>query len=99
MTRFNGRLQLAHPDFVILDEHGAVIGGAAHNASLASASGVPLVGLYPMAGKLRTWTIADCAALAWSSWRDRGSAAGVGSPSGQGGGSGGGLPSRAPAHG
>ncbi|HVD82441.1 MAG TPA: ATP-dependent DNA helicase RecG [Propionibacteriaceae bacterium] len=64
VTQFNRRLQLAHPDFVILDEHGAVIGGAKHNVSLASASGVPLVGLYPMAGKLRTWTIADCAALA-----------------------------------
>jgi ATP-dependent DNA helicase RecG len=64
VTRFNGRLQLAHPDFVILDEHGVVIGGAKHNASLASASGVPLVGLYPVTGKLRTWTIADCAALA-----------------------------------
>jgi ATP-dependent DNA helicase RecG len=67
VTRFNGRLQLAHPDFVILDEHGAVVGGAKHNASLASASRVPLVGLYPMAGKLRTWTIADCAALALES--------------------------------
>jgi ATP-dependent DNA helicase RecG len=64
VTRFKGRLQLAHPDFVILDEHGAVIGGAKHNAALASASGIPLVGLYPMAGKLRTWTIADCAMLA-----------------------------------
>ena len=67
VTRFNGRLQLAHPDFVIVDEHGAVIGGAKHNASLASASGVPLVGIYPMAGKLRTWTIADCASLALDS--------------------------------
>ena len=38
VTRFNGRLQLAHPDFVLLNEEGAVIGGAAHNASLASAS-------------------------------------------------------------
>ena len=38
-----------------------MIGGAKHNASLASASGVPLVGIYPTAGKLRTWTIADCA--------------------------------------
>ena len=69
VTRFNSRLQLAHPDFVILDEHGDVIGGAKHNASLASASGVPLVGLYPMAGKLRTWTIADCATLALESLR------------------------------
>jgi ATP-dependent DNA helicase RecG len=67
VTRFNGRLQLAHPDFVLLNEQGAVIGGAAHNASLASASRSPLVGLYPMAGKLRTWTIADCAALALES--------------------------------
>jgi ATP-dependent DNA helicase RecG len=67
VTRFSGKLQLAHPDFVILNEHGAVIGGAKHNVSLASASGVPLVGLYPMAGKLRTWTIADCAALALNS--------------------------------
>jgi ATP-dependent DNA helicase RecG len=69
VTIFNGRLQLAHPDFVILDEHGVVIGGAKHNAALASASGVPLVGLYPTAGKLRTWTIADCAALALESLR------------------------------
>jgi ATP-dependent DNA helicase RecG len=67
VTRFNSRLQLAHPDFVLLNEDGAVIGGAAHNASLASASRSPLVGLYPMAGKLRTWTIADCAALALES--------------------------------
>ena len=65
--RFNGRLQLAHPDFVIVDEHGIVIGGAKHNASLANASGVPLVGIYPTAGKLRTWTIADCASLALAS--------------------------------
>jgi ATP-dependent DNA helicase RecG len=67
VTRFNGRLQLAHPDLVVIDEHGVVIGGAKHNASLASAARVPLVGLYPMAGKLRTWTIADCAALALES--------------------------------
>jgi ATP-dependent DNA helicase RecG len=70
VTRFNGRLQLAHPDFVIVDENGAVIGGAKHNASLALASGVPLVGIYPTAGKLRTWTIADCASLALASLED-----------------------------
>jgi ATP-dependent DNA helicase RecG len=67
VTRFNGKLQLAHPDFVLLNEHGAVVGGAKHNAALASAAKVPLVGLYPTAGKLRTWTIADCAALALDS--------------------------------
>jgi ATP-dependent DNA helicase RecG len=67
VTRFNGRLQLAHPDFVIVDENGEVIGGTKRNAALLSASNVPLVGLYPLTAKLRTWTIAECAALALES--------------------------------
>jgi ATP-dependent DNA helicase RecG len=67
VTRFNGRLQLAHPDFVIVNEHGDVIGGTRRNAALASASNLPLVGLYPLTAKLRTWTIAECAALALDS--------------------------------
>jgi ATP-dependent DNA helicase RecG len=67
VTRFKGKLQLAHPDFVIVNEHGAVVGGAKRNAALASAANAPLVGLYPLTAKLRTWTIADCAALALES--------------------------------
>jgi ATP-dependent DNA helicase RecG len=67
VTRFNSRLQLAHPDFVIVNEHGEVIGGTKRNAALVSASNVPLVGLYPLTAKLRTWTIAECAALALDS--------------------------------
>ncbi|MGH3337396.1 MAG: DEAD/DEAH box helicase, partial [Propionibacteriaceae bacterium] len=67
VTRFNGRLQLAHPDFVLVNERGEVIGGTKRNAALASTSNVPLVGLYPLTAKLRTWTIADCAALALES--------------------------------
>jgi ATP-dependent DNA helicase RecG len=67
VTRFRDKLQLAHPDFVILNEHGAVIGGAQRNEALASVANVPLVGLYPLTAKLRTWTIADCAALALES--------------------------------
>lgn len=67
VTTFRGKLQLAHPDFVILNEHGAVIGGAQRNEALASVANVPLVGLYPLTAKLRTWTIADCAALALDS--------------------------------
>ncbi|HEY6813174.1 MAG TPA: ATP-dependent DNA helicase RecG [Propionibacteriaceae bacterium] len=67
VTRFNGRLQLAHPDFVIVDENGDVVGGTKRNAALLSASNVPLVGLYPLTAKLRTWTIAECAALALES--------------------------------
>jgi RecG-like helicase len=60
-------LQLAHPDFVLVNEHGEVIGGTKRNAALASTSNVPLVGLYPLTAKLRTWTIAECAALALES--------------------------------
>ncbi len=60
---FNGALQLAHPDFVLLDADGRMVGGAARNEALAAASGQALVGLYPMTGKLRTWTIAACASL------------------------------------
>jgi ATP-dependent DNA helicase RecG len=67
VTRFKAMLQLAHPDFVIVNEHGAVVGGAKRNAALASAANAPLVGLYPLTAKLRTWTIADCAALALDS--------------------------------
>jgi ATP-dependent DNA helicase RecG len=67
VTRFKGKLQLAHPDFVMVDEHGSVVGGAKRNAALASAANAPLVGLYPLTAKLRTWTIADCAALALDS--------------------------------
>jgi ATP-dependent DNA helicase RecG len=67
VKEFNRKLQLAHPDFVIVDESGAIIGGAARNAALASASQAAFVGLYPMTGKLRTWTIADCVTLALES--------------------------------
>jgi ATP-dependent DNA helicase RecG len=67
VTRFNGRLQLAHPDFVLVNEYGEVIGGTKRNAALASTSNVPLVGLYPLTAKLRTWTIAECASLALES--------------------------------
>ncbi|MDO5683300.1 MAG: DEAD/DEAH box helicase, partial [Propionibacteriaceae bacterium] len=57
---FNGRLQLTHPDFVILDDDGVIIGGAKKNvemAALASKSG--LIGIYPATSKLPTWTVAS----------------------------------------
>jgi ATP-dependent DNA helicase RecG len=70
VTEFNGRLQLAHPDFVILDEDGNVVGGAQANAALASAGQGGLVGLYPATGKLRTWTIAATVQIALDSLAD-----------------------------
>jgi ATP-dependent DNA helicase RecG len=63
VREFNHQLQLAHPDFVIVDDEGRMIGGAQRNEALATTVRSPLIGLYPMAGKLRTWTIAECAGL------------------------------------
>ena len=63
VREFNHQLQLAHPDFVIVDDEGRVIGGAQRNEALATTVRSPLIGLYPMAGKLRTWTIAECTGL------------------------------------
>ena len=70
VTEFNGRLQLAHPDFVILDEDGNVVGGTQANAALASAGQGGLVGLYPATGKLRTWTIAATVQIGLDSLAD-----------------------------
>ena len=64
MTEFQAALQLAHPDFVMLDADGRIVGGADRNAVLAEVSQAPLIGLYPSTGKLRTWTIASCIGLA-----------------------------------
>ena len=67
VREFNRKLQLAHPDFVTLDDQGRVVAGAQRNAGLARAAENPLIGLYPLTGKLRTWTVAECAALALDS--------------------------------
>ena len=64
VREFNRKLQLAHPDFVIVDADGRITAGAQHNAALARAAQTPLIGLYPLTGKLRTWTVAECAGLA-----------------------------------
>ncbi len=62
---FRGVPQLANPDFVIVGDEGAVTGGAKRNAGLAKAAKAALVPIYPMTRKVRTWTIADCVALAY----------------------------------
>ena len=64
VREFNRKLQLAHPDFVIVNDDGQIVAGAQHNAALARAAQTPLIGLYPLTGKLRTWTVAECAGLA-----------------------------------
>jgi ATP-dependent DNA helicase RecG len=67
VTRFNSRLQLAHPDFVILDSEGRVIGGSQANEGLATAGQNGLVGLYPATRKVPTWMIAACVQMALDS--------------------------------
>ena len=42
VKEFNRKLQLAHPDFVILDADGAIIGGAARNTALVRAAQTPV---------------------------------------------------------
>ena len=64
VKEFNHQLQLAHPDFVIVGADGQIVGGAKRNEEMALVSRLPLVGLYPASAKLRTWTIAQSAALA-----------------------------------
>ena len=67
VSMFNGAPQLNHPDFVMLDDDGRIVGGAQRNQKLAEVGRAPLIGLYPGTGKLRTWTIAHSAQLALNS--------------------------------
>ena len=65
---FQGQPQLTHPDFVIVDADGNVIGGAQRNLDLGAVAGATgWIGLYPATSKLRTWTIANCVRLALDS--------------------------------
>lgn len=64
VKEFNSQLQLAHPDFVMLDDSGHIVSGAKTSHAMASVTRGGLVGIYPASGQLRTWTIAECAGLA-----------------------------------
>ena len=65
---FQHQPQLTHPDFVIVDADGNVIGGAQRNLDLGKVAGASgWIGLYPATAKLRTWTIANCVSLALDS--------------------------------
>lgn len=60
---FRSELQLAHPDFVLVDEQGRMTGGAKRNEALTRVTQVPLIGIYPATRKLPTWTITECVGL------------------------------------
>lgn len=76
---FRDNLQMSHPEFVMLDANGQIVGSSSEDkARMASLTRAGLVGLYPATGKLPTWTVAECARLAcqslsgaedpWPSW-------------------------------
>ncbi len=63
---FNDQLQLSHPDYVIIDDSGSIIGRKTgkHVAMAKVTQRAQLVGLYPATAKMVTWMIADAIALA-----------------------------------
>ncbi len=75
---FRGELQMAHPEFVMLDAHGRIVGTSEEKQRMAALSRSGLVGVYPATAKLQTWKVAECARLAlqalsgaedpWPSW-------------------------------
>lgn len=66
---FRDQLQLTHPNFVMLDERGRIVGRAdeskASMAAQVSRSG--LVGIYPATSKIPTWLVGECASFAVAS--------------------------------
>lgn len=62
---FNHELQMSHPNFVMLDAQGNIVGRAdqakTSMANQVSRSG--LVGIYPATSKMPTWQIAECTDL------------------------------------
>lgn len=67
VKEFNHQLQLAHPDFIMVNDQGDFVGGLERNAVMGQVTRVPLIGLYPSTAKLRTWVIAQSAGLALAS--------------------------------
>jgi len=65
--RFQSNLQMTHPEFAMLDDHGRIITTSEKATSMASVAQSGLVGVYPASAKLKTWKIAECARLALDS--------------------------------
>ncbi|MFT4217717.1 MAG: ATP-dependent DNA helicase RecG [Micropruina sp.] len=62
--RFRDQLQLTHPEFVMLDASGAIVGASEEKQRMATMSRSGLVGMYPATAKLPTWKVAECCRLA-----------------------------------
>ena len=67
VSTFRDQPQMAHPQFVMLDAEGRIVGRSEEKQRMAELSQSGLVGMYPATSKLPTWTIAECARLALAS--------------------------------
>ena len=65
--RFRDNLQLTHPEFVMLDAAGSIVGSSEKKQLIATMSRSGLVGMYPATAKLPTWKVAECCRLALAS--------------------------------
>ncbi len=62
---FRDQLQLTHPEFVMLDASGSIVGSSEKKQLIATMSrSAALVGMYPATAKLPTWKVAECCRLA-----------------------------------
>ena len=61
---FRDELQMTHPEFVMLDAAGRIVGKSEEKARMVTLAQSGLVGMYPATAKLPTWTVAECARLA-----------------------------------
>lgn len=62
---FRDQLQMTHPDFVMIDADGNIV-GRANDSKTAMAHQVTrsgMLGIYPATAKMKTWQIAGCANL------------------------------------
>ena len=64
---FRDQPQMTHPEFVMLDGAGRIVGKSEEKARMATLAQSGLVGMYPATAKLPTWTVAECARLALAS--------------------------------
>ncbi|WP_367342881.1 ATP-dependent DNA helicase RecG [Propionibacterium sp.] len=62
---FNDQLQMTHPDFVMLDAAGRIVGAADEKRALMAqvVTKSDIIGIYPARATLPTWQIAECMAM------------------------------------
>ncbi len=63
VSQFQRKLQLTHPDFVMIDDRGSVVGRADKSALVSAVSRSGLVPIYKQPAKLPTWRISECVDL------------------------------------